>query len=425
MERPASPFKSVGNRSGGPEGSRGTNPDDEAAITRRTLRWELVRAVAMGVLETAFLTFALLIAIESYEAGITSKSLILGSHAFGLITSLFLIPLLAQMRLTTTLTAAIISGSGAVGFALAALAGGRLSLYLTGICTGFFCMALQIPLQTQWLRSNYPDARRGRWFGAVTVLRATTSVCFGLGAGIWLEEDFSRSSGLLWVFALALTLAGFAAWRIPGEVLPRGRRGVFAAMRWVRQDSRFRVLLASAMLMGMGVLMSMALRVDYLVREEFGLQFDPARVALLTATLPALMRLTTTFFWGMLFDRVHFLRLRTTLNALLGVSLVLFFWTDRFWIIALGSLLGGVARGGGEILWNLWVTKLARREHAAEYMSVHTFFTGLRGAVAPFLGFWLAAVLSLRGMVTLSVSLVTLSILIVLPLMKTWERSEP
>ncbi|MEZ5302399.1 MAG: hypothetical protein R3F11_17460 [Verrucomicrobiales bacterium] len=58
--------------------------------------------------------------------------------------------------------------------------------------------------------------------------------------------------------------------------------------------------------------------------------------------------------------------------------------------------------GGGNIAWSLWVTKLAPADRVAEYMSVHTFTTGLRGMAAPFLGFWLAAQIGVQGVERLS-----------------------
>ncbi len=38
-------------------------------------------------------------------------------------------------------------------------------------------------------------------------------------------------------------------------------------------------------------------------------------------------------------------------------------------------------------MWALFVTKVAPEEKVAAYMSVHGFFTGIRGASAPFLGY--------------------------------------
>jgi MFS family permease len=68
-------------------------------------------------------------------------------------------------------------------------------------------------------------------------------------------------------------------------------------------------------------------------------------------------------------------------------SIILFFFTDNLYVMAAGCALLGTAFGGGGILWTLYVTKIAPPEKVASYMSVHSFMTGLRMALAPFLGY--------------------------------------
>ena len=53
-----------------------------------------------------------------------------------------------------------------------------------------------------------------------------------------------------------------------------------------------------------------SLRVDYLARDGgfpgYGLNYTPERVALLTVTIPSLVRLVLSPFWGRLFDGMNF-----------------------------------------------------------------------------------------------------------------------
>jgi hypothetical protein len=53
----------------------------------------------------------------------------------------------------------------------------------------------------------------------------------------------------------------------------------------------------------------------------------------------------------------------------------------------LAAITFGIATAGGDLAWTLWVTKVAPPARVADYMSVHTFFTGLRGLAAPLVGF--------------------------------------
>jgi hypothetical protein len=70
------------------------------------------------------------------------------------------------------------------------------------------------------------------------------------------------------------------------------------------------------------------------------------------------------------------------------------------------------------VAWSLWVTKFAPPERVADYMSVHTFFTGIRGVAAPLAAFYFADRLSLGAMAGVSAGLIVISILLMLPEVK-------
>ena len=55
-------------------------------------------------------------------------------------------------------------------------------------------------------------------------------------------------------------------------------------------------------------------------------------------------------------------------------------------MIALSRVVLGVARGGGMLAWQLGHNDFADRDRVGLYMGVHASLTGLRGALAPFLG---------------------------------------
>lgn len=391
----------------------------------RTFRLELGRSFSVGVLETGLFTFAVLIAVKYYETGPLAKALIVGSQSAGLMGSLFVMPLCYRLRWPVTRLAAVISMVGAVGFLTAAVWYASLTVFVAGVSLGFFCLSFPIPLQTQYLRENYPNHRRGKLFSVGNALRAVGTIVFSLLGGWILDVDFSLFPVLLLVFAGFSLCSAWCVWRVPtppvsGRPVPR----IFQAIHWVRDDAAYRSVLISAMIMGAGVLTLSPLRVEYLANERYGLLLTAAMVSFLTGLLPSLLRLVTTFFWGVLFDRVNFYRLRISLNLLFGVAFFLFFATGEGWLLILGASLFGVARGGGEIMWNLWVTKLAPREHAAEYMSVHTCLTGLRGLVGPFAGFYLVEVFTVQQVMYGSVSLILLSTLWLVPQMRRLDREK-
>ena len=84
------------------------------------------------------------------------------------------------------------------------------------------------------------------------------------------------------------------------------------------------------------------------------------------------------------------------------IAILVYFNSETFLGVAIGTGLAGLATGGANIAWNLWVTKLAPKGKVSEYMSVHMFLTGLRGASAPSLGYLLVVPLGFSGISILS-----------------------
>ena len=114
-----------------------------------------------------------------------------------------------------------------------------------------------------------------------------------------------------------------------------------------------------------------------------------AEIAMLMVAIPALSKILSTYIWANLFDQLKLMTTRNLLNAFFFLSVLLFFISDHIILIAFASACQGIAIGGGKIFWNLWVTKIAKPEKVSSYMSIHMALTGVRGSVAPFIGYWI------------------------------------
>jgi hypothetical protein len=180
-------------------------------------------------------------------------------------------------------------------------------------------------------------------------------------------------------------------------------------------DRTLRWMLVSWMLMGFANLMMLPLRVEYLANPRYGLALDPQQVALYTLLIPSLVRLVLSPLWGRLFDRMNFFAVRIILNAGFAFSILSFFTGTSAAGLALGAVIFGAATAGGEIVWNLWVTKFAPPARVAEYMSVHTFFTGVRGIAAPIVAFQLTQHLLIGQIALICAGLIGLASLILVP----------
>jgi hypothetical protein len=126
--------------------------------------------------------------------------------------------------------------------------------------------------------------------------------------------------------------------------------------------------------------------------------------------------------WGWMFDRMNFFVLRIILNVGFAVGIAAFFTGTSELGLLVGAAIFGIANAGGEVAWNLWVTKFAPANLVAEYMSVHTFFTGVRGIAAPFIAFQLVQKIDIAGMAVVCAILILLASLILIPEIRGEKR---
>jgi hypothetical protein len=144
-------------------------------------------------------------------------------------------------------------------------------------------------------------------------------------------------------------------------------------------------------------------------------------IALLTGVIPNLVRLALSPVWGHLFDRMNFFALRVTLNVGFAIGILTFFLSDTLTGLVMGAVVFGISNAGGDVAWSLWVTKFAPPPRVADYMSVHTFLTGVRGVLAPLCAFSLVAYLAPWKLAVFSAALIVAASLLLLPEVK-WGR---
>jgi MFS family permease len=186
-------------------------------------------------------------------------------------------------------------------------------------------------------------------------------------------------------------------------------------MRFVRDDQIFRRTLICWMLMGFANLMMLPLRIEFLANPAYGVALRPDQVALLTAVIPNAARLLLSPMWGWAFDRMNFFTVRVSVNCGLALYILAFFASDSQTGLIIGAVLYGASIAGGDVAWSLWVTKLAPPDRVADYMGVHTLFTGIRGVAAPLVAFYSAAHFSLSTLAWGNAVLIVVANLVLLP----------
>jgi MFS family permease len=392
---------------------------DRTKITYRYERW---RALTSGVIESAGTTFLLLIAVRAYQSGAVWKSAVACGSSLGLLLTPVVVSVVTRRRWAPSRAASWLFFGGAGAFVLSALFP-VLPLFALASMLAMAAAASAIPLFTHIYQENYPDEQRGRLFSRTVMIRIATAAGFSQAAGWALSRYFEHFNLLLFFFAVALAFGGFCLARIPSHPIHDDGGGhPFRAMRFVQLDGIFRRTLICWMLMGFANLMMLPLRIDYLASPKYHLHLSPEMVAILTGVIPNVARLILSPVWGHLFDRMNFFALRMTLNAGFAIGILTFFTSDSFWGLIAGAVVFGISNAGGDVAWSLWVTKFAPPGRVADYMSVHTFFTGVRGVAAPIVAFALVDKLSLGILAGFSALLIILASLMLLPELKHGRR---
>jgi hypothetical protein len=176
--------------------------------TTRTFRNELWRSLPAGVLDTLTATFGMLVAVRVFAMGDMAKASFLAATSGGMVTSLFVVPLLLRAKSTIARTAAKVQMLGGASMAVSAAFPESPTLYLLGLGLGIFCFSMQIPLMTQIYRMNYPEAARGKLYAIAGVTRAGAAVAFGYAAGWLLDLDLKNYTWLLWAYATSGFVSG-------------------------------------------------------------------------------------------------------------------------------------------------------------------------------------------------------------------------
>ncbi|MCH6259015.1 MFS transporter [Puniceicoccaceae bacterium K14] len=379
----------------------------------KTFFWDRIRGAMGGVVETGTMGLALIIAIQIFKAPDSIKGIVAAAGPLGLFLNPLSLSLFCRLKYSANKIAAFlffISG----GLMLVAASSWSLMSFLIPTCLAF-CLAAQVmPLIVQIWTNNYPSNKRGAYMAVCMMFSIACTLAYSLLSGWLLDKDLDLFRYVLAGIAVAYMLGGAALFKMPSIALSKSSsQNPIANLSYAIEDKKFGLMLLSWMFLGFGNLMVLPLRFDYLLRDEYGIEASKFMVTLLTLGVPAFFRFASSRFWGALFDRINFMLLRLILNIIIMVAISLFFISKNYWVIGISTALFGIAMGGANISWSLWVTKFATPERTAAYMSVHTFTTGIRGILAPFVGYYLLSMFGAQTTGLIGTSLVVVSVLLV------------
>jgi MFS family permease len=81
--------------------------------------------------------------------------------------------------------------------------------------------------------------------------------------------------------------------------------------------------------------------------------------------------------------------MQVIMGGLLVSSILLFFASNRFWVMLVSMALFGVSLGAQKVLNQLWITIVVDAQKVADYISAFSILNGVRGILAPVFAYWL------------------------------------
>lgn len=393
-------------------------PASAPSIAQQTFFWDRIRGGAYGVVESTWQVFALLIAIRVFNADTAFKQWIPAATGIGLVLSPLTLSLFSQLHNPVARLFAILWLGVAAALLAAAFAPSAL-LFVIPIILSQVLSSQGTPLLTTLYSQNYPATVRGRRLSTTFIVGSLAGILFGFTGGQLLDIDPRFHTLILLIATAAALLFAFAVNRIPSRpAVQLAASNPFANLATAWRDKVFTLMLTGWMLIGLGNLMMIPLRVEFLANPAYGINASNSQISAILVSTVLAARILSTRIWGFLFDRIHVISLRLLINAVFALSIAIFFFSSNLVGITIGAALLGTAFGGGGIMWMLYVTKVAPPDKVTAYMSVHGFLTGLRMAAAPFIGYAIIQAFHPQTAALLAISLILTSSLIFLPLRK-------
>jgi len=400
-------------------------PAAQPWIARHSYRHEVVTAltfpVAIALIEGATVS---VLAKKTFDVPDWGFAVIMAAPFFANITSFFWAWItrgLPKVRLMVAIQLAVLACVAAIAVLPTTWLG---AVILVGLVVVARClMAGIVTLRSTMWRNNYPRHLRAKVTSNLAFI-ATMILAISPLLG-YLALDFSdQAFRVVYPVSVVLALIGVVAFsririRRERELLRYelqssskptkhgGAGGVYefdpaddksSFFKILKRDPDYRNYLTCQFVLGCGNMMGEVVTIYLVAALTEGMPFEYVTSIVLVTAVPMLLAMASMRPWARYLDSVHIVRFRR-IHGLFFIGSHALGWVAFASGLGLFATLGllmiarvtqGLARGGGLLAWQLGHNDFADRRFAAAYMGVHVTLTGVRGAIAPFLGVMLA-----------------------------------
>lgn len=384
-------------------------------ITRHTFHYDLKSALLFGIFGGLFLPF---VSIVGRKIGASEFQIALLT-AVPFISNIFALfwteDIFGKGRVWYVVWPGAIGRSFLLGmFFVAAPFYYTLLIFLYMVVT-----AIPFPSYASVMKTNYPDAQRGRLMSYVRIGNATMWVLAATIGGLVLEKGTDYYRYLFPVAAVFGILSALVFGRIKmeceieikKECKDNAKESIVALVHLAApfRNKAFRTFLVSYTLFEFGLLLALPVYPLVLV-DEVHISNMAAGVY---GSILSIFGLAGFFFWGHFIDRHN---KHQTLSAVYLISCgmpVIYLLSRNLWVLGISQAVAGFTYAAMELIGYVIITRMSSISEVPRYMAVHIAIGGLRGAVAPFLGIAIMSAFGASTVFVLSLFLISLGFLFV------------
>jgi len=370
------------------------------ARVRRNFRIDTFSAICGGVYISVLITF-MPIVVRRLGGSTIDVAIVIAAPFVGHLLSpisAYLLMGFPQVRVV----AGTVTLARATFLAGVLVAATPLMLAVTTVVT-FVISVANISAYTALMHGMYPDRERASAMANVRIGGAIAGIAAAAVAGTFIDVIPAA-----WVFAAAalVGLPGAAAFflvRYDGSAKVAARRSLATIARDVWADHKYRRLLLSFTVFGIGNLINVAvypiLLVDHFKASN---SFIGAMSAVSSATM-----IVAYLVWGRMIDRGSSIRL-TLVNTVVTLLVPIgYIAAADVWLLIPVAIVAGIVNAGGEITFFTNIVQIAPRDKIGEYATAQSLLMGLRGTAAPFVAAGLLAFADPRVVLLIGVIFMT------------------
>lgn len=365
-------------------------------IKSKTYFYDSLRNFFQGTLEVAFGSLALLIAIRIFHASGFAKAVLVSANWIGGLFAPWVIYYAAKTNRRATFLAAACFAVISLCFLGSAIIS-NLWVYILCFLMASLFFRIETPLTVAIYSQNYPNSERAGRFSIGLILSSLMAIGFSYVSGRLLDWRLDSYRYLLLVISLSAILSAYCFSRIPSRpVESRPSEKIWHYFHYLRSDGLFGKMTLNFFLVGLAYQMLIPIKIEYLIDSRGGPGRNNFCIMLLCSLVPSLVRVLSTRFLAIFFDRHRFLTTRLAINGATLIGIILFFNSTNLIVLLIAAIFFGLSMAGSFLMHTLWLSRVAPPDKISIYMSIYTFTTSVRSVIAPVIGYSLMTIGSPR-----------------------------